>query len=477
MKTLVAIANYGTKNDKYVKMLIEEYRSMTKYNVDIVVLSNISKNLGPEVEVIVGLPIKDPWSLPFGHKQLFAERMRKYDLFIYSEDDTLITERNIDAFYKVSQILPDEFIAGFIRYEISKEGNKYYSTIHAHYHWDPNTVIKIGEHVFAYYTNEHSACFILTQKQLNKAISSGGFLLPPRKGRYDMLVTAATDPYTECGMKKLICISHMYDFCLHHLPNVYCGKIGLDIEYANLEIEKLKSLNGNETIIGPLFDTTTRLEDAMWDKKYYEPCREDILSLVPKGVMRVLSVGCGFGSTESELVKQGIEVIGIPLDCVIQASAEARGIKVLPPNFETAWKSIELERFDCILFIDVLQYLADPISVVRKFIQLLNVNGSMIVSVPNFNHPSVWRKRVMEGFPLPEIDGKRSFDKYKLRFTTRRMLYKWMKECGLRLARTYQTSNPQGEQGYRFTVQRLKEKFPRNIVVFSQPDTSRPVTS
>ena len=64
MKTLVAIANFGKKNEKYLLRLLEEYRTMIRYKVDIVVLSNIPKILGPDIEVIVGLPTKDPWSLP-----------------------------------------------------------------------------------------------------------------------------------------------------------------------------------------------------------------------------------------------------------------------------------------------------------------------------------------------------------------------------------------------------------------------------
>ena len=141
MKILVAIANFGIKNIKYLERLLIEYRSINKYQIEIVVLSNIEKDLGPDVEVLVGLPAKNPWSLPFGHKKLFADRMENYDLFIYSEDDTLITERSIDAFIEVTRILPKEFIAGFIRYEISESGNRYYSTIHAHYHWDPNSIL------------------------------------------------------------------------------------------------------------------------------------------------------------------------------------------------------------------------------------------------------------------------------------------------------------------------------------------------
>ena len=70
MKVLVVIANHGTKNAEHLNRLLREYRSMS-LKVDIVVLSNIPKDLGSDIEVIVGAPTKDPWSLPFGHKRIF----------------------------------------------------------------------------------------------------------------------------------------------------------------------------------------------------------------------------------------------------------------------------------------------------------------------------------------------------------------------------------------------------------------------
>lgn len=473
MKTLVAIANHGIKNNKYLTRLLDEYRSMKGYQIDIVVLSDIPKNLGSDIEVVVGLPVKDPWSLPFGYKVLFADRMEKYDLFIYSEDDTLVTERNINAFVQVTKVLPDQYIAGFIRYEISDDGKIFYSSIHGCYHWDPKSVFKISEYIFAHYTNEHSACFMMTQNQLKRAIDSGGFFQPPRTGRYDMLVTAATDPYTQCEMKKLICISHLDEFCLHHLPNIYIGKIGLDAESAIREIEKLKTINATNTILGPLFDTSTLLEDAAWDRKYYEPPRNDILSLVPKGVMRVLSVGCGYGSTESELVKKGIEVFGIPIDCVVQASAEAQGIKVVPPSFETAKEALRGELFDCILFPDVIQHLPDPVYLIRDFMNMLVMNGCMIFSVPNFNHPSVIRKRMLGKIRFPKRNDKNAFKNYKLHITTWCMLNGWVKKCGLRVMESYYQIEHRYHLLSRVTLGTMDRNLSRDMVVLTKRDSAQ----
>ena len=90
MRMLVAIASYGEKNLHFLKQIIAEYRSMA-LQVDIVVLTNAAKNLGSGVDVRVGLPTMNPWSLPFAHKPIFLAAADRYDLFLYSEDDILIT--------------------------------------------------------------------------------------------------------------------------------------------------------------------------------------------------------------------------------------------------------------------------------------------------------------------------------------------------------------------------------------------------
>jgi 2-polyprenyl-3-methyl-5-hydroxy-6-metoxy-1,4-benzoquinol methylase len=433
--------------------------------VDFVVLSNIPKDLGADVEVVVGAPTSDPWSLPFGYKTIFADRVDRYDLFIYSEDDTLITERNIDAFVRVTGILPAQYIAGFLRYETYGEGKKFYSTMHAHYNWDPNSVLKIGNHTFAHYTNEHSACFILTREQLKSSIASGGFLQPARHGRYDMLCTAATDPYTQCGMKKVVCVSLFDEFCLHHLPNVYGGRIGVAAEVAHREIERLKALPDSATMRGPLFTTSTGLESAAWNTIYHGPVRHDILSLVPKEARRVLSVGCGCGSTESELIKKGIEVTGIPLDCVIQVTAEAKGVRTVPPDFSAARQALRGQHFDCILFPDVLHHLPDPVSVLTTFSDFLAENATVIISVPNFRHASIIRGRLRGEFKGIKLNDARSFDRYGLHFTAPRMLRSWLKQCGLQVGQTRWGIEPRHKWLGRLALGRLNGTLSRHIVV------------
>ena len=440
MKILVAIANFGTKNAKYLERLLREYRSMTRYKVDIVVLSNIPKNLGSDVEVIVGYPTKDPWSLPFGHKKVFSDRVSDYDLFIYSEDDTLITERNIRGFLRTVEILPKEEIAGFIRYELDESGEKYYSTIHSHFHWIPSSVKKVRDYTFARFTNDHSACYLLTQEQLGMAIASGGFLVEPHQERYDLLVTAATDPYTQCGLTKVICVSHLEDFCLHHLPNQYIGRMGVSNADLQLQLDALISIASNGKAPDELFKGETALKQGRWSKSYYEEGVEDLIGMMPSKTKDVLSIGCGRGATEGILAEKGMRVTAVPLDSVIGACAKARGVEIVPSDSEKALDALSGRSFDCILFMNVLEHLPNPVGILSRYAKLLSADGAVLISVPNFNHIKVWRDLLRGGITWRQ---RYDFEKSRLHFTTMNVVKRWLKRSGIKVVNVvYQYDGP-----------------------------------
>ena len=423
MRILVVIANYGLKNTVYVERLFKEYRSMS-YDVDVVVLSNIPKEFGSDIEVSVGLPAKDPWSLPFKHKKIFAERIDEYDLFIYSEDDTLVKQENIEAFLKVTRVLPEDELAGFLRYEEDTRGKKYCSTAHSHYHWVPSSVKAIREYVFAQFTNAHSASYILTREQLKKALASGGYLVPPHKGYYDLLCTAATDPYTQCGFRKMICISHIDDFLLHHLPNQYIGKLGLELSEMHAQINALLAINGDEKAQVELLPKRVDLHKSKWDKQYYEQCRNDILTEVCEHSKTVLSVGCGWGATEARLVQKGVRVVGMPLDTIIAESAKSRGIEVISPDFDRASKALKNEKFACILFVDVLHYMSNPAKILAEYAKLLDKGGCMIISVPNYRYIRYFYE---------SVTNRKVFKTTSTYLTTTKQVAGWITQSGLNI--------------------------------------------
>ena len=429
MRILVAIASYGTNNDSYLRQLIDEYRSMP-YQVDLVVVSNIPKSLGDDVEVIVGLPAKNPWSLPFAHKQIFADRLKQYDLFIYSEDDTLITKSHIEAFLRATKSLKPDEIAGFLRSEQDSEGTVYYSTVHSHYHWDVNSVCQRGEDTFAFFTNEHGACYLLTQDQLRRAIASGGFLVPPHEGNYDLLVTAATDPYTQCGFKKLVCISRLQEFTCKHLTNKYIGKTGLQQSQMDIQIAALKQRVNGHLAATPATRVETRLIGTRWSKHYYEPCRNDLLALLPQHAKRVLSLGCGWGRTEEQLVQKGVRVTAVPLDAVIGQVAANRGVQVVATSLEAAPSQLRGETFDALLVSGLVHLLDDPAAVLRSFLPVLATDAGVVVSCPNLGHLAT-RLRYLRGDPT--MRGLHNYETSGVHRTSPKVVRRWFESAGFRV--------------------------------------------
>ncbi len=429
MKTLVVIASYGTANDKYLSQVLDEFRAM-RHRVDIVVTSNIPRNLGSDVEVTAGLPSHDPWSLGFAHKAIFGERLKNYDLFVYSEDDILVKERNLEAFLRVTEVLPKDELAGFLRTESDLQGKRYFSEVRQHFHWDPGSVCSRGNYRFAYFTTEHAGCYALTRDQLRRAIESGGFLVGPHEGRHDLLVTAATDPYTQCGFRKMICISHLEDFLVPHLSNKYALMGGiLPAEEFDAQLSALRHTTDNGKPKGTLFPVETKVYHEHWSKSYYEPCQEELLSLVPHGARDVLSIGCGWGETEKRLIEKGMRVKAIPMDSVIAASAEWRGVQIVHGDTQAARESLSGERFDCLLFSNVLHLVRDPVQLLARFAELLAPGGRVVVSVPNLS----WLRRLARRIRLHgHAANPTSYDESGLHVATGRVLRRWFRQAGLR---------------------------------------------
>ncbi len=396
MKVLVAIANYGFKNRAFLDALIQEYRSMP-YRVDIVVLSNVPKELGP-IEVKVGLPAKNPWSLPFGHKEIFAERLEDYDLFIYSEDDILITQKNIETFLQLTKILPEGHISGFLRYELDSSGNKWYPDFIGPFHWIPGSVRRVGQIAFAEFSNAHSACYILTRSQLRRAIASGGYLVGPHEGRYDLLCSAATDPYTQCDFKKVISLSHISGVLVHHLSNRYTGRFGIDQSDFDTQIAFMLSPDNGKKSRQELFATTKNgIDDVIWDKVYFDRSDCPVSGMVSGQARSILSIGCGYPALESSLAQDNRLVTAIPLDPIVGTLAASRGITVTEPDFEAAFHALGGASFDCILFSDVLQHLEDPADILARAVRLLAPGGEVLISIPNFRYLRYLR----DEFPYP----------------------------------------------------------------------------
>jgi 2-polyprenyl-3-methyl-5-hydroxy-6-metoxy-1,4-benzoquinol methylase len=433
MKILVAIASWGTKNDPYLARLIQEYGSMP-FDVDVVVLSNLPKAVGPGAELfLVDLKGTNPWAFPFAHKKIFAEHLNDYDLFIYSEDDTLITESNIRAYLKACAILEGNEIPGFFRVERGTDGQINYPEVHGPFHWDSQSVRRRKDQVFASFTNEHSACYVLTRGQLERAIASGGFLVKPHSEKYDLICSAATDPYTQCGFQKVIGISPLDDFLVHHLPNTYVGTaFGVDDSELRSQIQFLVRIVQNGHCPIPLSSVESKLRYTRFSKNCYEKVQREIIDVIPRGTRTLLSVGCGWGATEASLVEQGLRVVAVPADPVITSNARSKGVEIVEGSLATARKKLEGEQFDCLLLLDVLHLIQDPRALISTFVPLLRVGATVIVQVPKVLRFITLYRAIRGDQRFRELG---SYEKTGIHFTSPRIVRRWLENAGLRIQR------------------------------------------
>jgi len=467
MKILVAIANHGTKNQRYLDQLLREYRSM-RFEMRIVVLSDVPKHLPPDVQVRVGTPSSNPRSLPFAHRKLFSENRDSYDLFIYSEDDILITQRNIEAFVRVTEALSDDEIAGFLRSEQGPDGQLYCPDAHGVFHWVPGSSRARGSFQFATFSNDHAGCFILTRKQLEKAIRSGGFDVPPHAGRYDILESAASDPYVQCGFTKLICISHLDEFIVPHLPNRY---LDYGMKFADLRLQIAEILaDGHEGAAGAqLMQTETRLPKMWFSKNYYEPLRKEFLELIPETASTILSIGCGTGQTERHLIETGRRVVAIPLDRLIGAVARKNGVPLAEPGLEAAMAQLGSQRFDCVLCDWILHLWPDPNGLLEWIAQRLAKDGVLLAIVPNLNHymPLWSRLRGREGYN--QVGNHEGVGIHK---TTRSQLRSWLSKAGLNPDEMTPIIPNRHQRISRLAGRLGTELFATEIVVCARPSSA-----
>ncbi|HXT42302.1 MAG TPA: class I SAM-dependent methyltransferase [Candidatus Angelobacter sp.] len=393
LRLLVAIASYGQKNIPFLKKIIQNYKSMAM-DVDIVVLSEAPKDVGAGVEIVVGLPDKNPWSLPFAHKAEMARNAEKYDLFVYTEDDIEVAEANIQAFLRLTASLQSEEIAGYLRYEIGPGATKLLTDVHGAFHWKPESVKRRGPHIVAEFTNEHAGFYILTQSQLKRAIASGGFLKAPYEGRYGLPETAATDPYTRCGFRKVVCISMLDDFLIRHMSNLYVERHGVSLDAFRQQVQTLTDICDGRHVAETLCGVESKLLHGSWSKSYYEQPDEELIEMIPSETETILSIGCGCGATEAAVQKRGAKVTVLPLDSVVGASAERLGMEVIYGTLENCLRDLRGRQFHCVLITNLLHLMRDPGSALRDFARFVLKGGTLVAGGPNFSRVSISIRRI-----------------------------------------------------------------------------------
>ena len=264
------------------------------------------------------------------------------------------------------------------------DGTRHLPDVHAMFHWRPESVRQRGEHTVAEFTNEHAGFYILTRDQLRRAIASGGYLRDAHEGRFGMLESGATDPFTSCGFRKVLSISAFDDFLIHHIPNTYVGRVGFPLTNFKEQIETLAQIQAGQFPATTLFDVEPRILQRAWSKSYDEALAPEISQTLPTDATTALSVGCGWGAAETELMRRGTNVSVLPLDSVVGASMGQRGAEVIYGTLAEGFRRLEGRTFDCVFVSNLLHLQSDPWRVLDQCAELVASGGVLVVVGRNF---------------------------------------------------------------------------------------------
>ena len=166
--------------------------------------------------------------------------------------------------------------------------------------------------------------------------------------------------------------------------------------------------------------------------EYFEDVNLGLVRHVPTG-LRVLDVGCGSGLLGAEYRRRANVVWGIDsAEEVREVAANRLDRFVLADVTDEAAVTAALgdERFDLIVFADVLEHLYDPVGTLRWYRRFLRAGGRVHVSVPNIG---LWSARVALLAGRFDYAQTGTLDKTHIRFFTRRTVRKLFAAAGLEL--------------------------------------------
>ena len=213
---------------------------------------------------------------------------------------------------------------------------------------------------------------------------------------------------------------------VHHLPNNYVGRFGIDDKDFDRQVAFMLSPAYGEKARQELFITTKNIDNVIWDKVYYDWDASAALSMVSQKARNILTVGCGFPSLEATLVQNNHAVTAIPLDPIVGELAASRGIKVLESNFEKAFHNLDGTLFDCIIFSEILQHLRDPVDILSRAVALLAPDGELLISIPNFRYAKIFKDQ----FPYPFFK-RWNYSRNLLQMIGKHHLAKWLRSIGI----------------------------------------------
>jgi SAM-dependent methyltransferase len=146
----------------------------------------------------------------------------------------------------------------------------------------------------------------------------------------------------------------------------------------------------------------------------------DIFKMMPRGLKRVIEVGCSSGALARAYrdVNPDCEYIGIEIDEAYAEISRKSCVKVICGNIETLRDDEFNALFpsDCWVFGDILEHLHDPWAVLRRIRARIAKGSFIIACIPNAQH---WSVQAHLNCGLFRYEDKGLFDRTHVRWFTR----------------------------------------------------------
>ena len=159
--------------------------------------------------------------------------------------------------------------------------------------------------------------------------------------------------------------------------------------------------------------------------QYFQYNRNEMIKFIPKDSRVTLEVGCGVGNFSNTLKGLGITVWGVEPDYDSFLVAGKKLDKVYHGSFEDVYNNLPLSAFDVIIFNDVLEHMVDPWKILEMSKKLLNQEGVIVASIPNFLYFHEFLNFILN----KNFDYQKAgiFDKTHLRFFTKKSIVEMFK--------------------------------------------------
>jgi len=197
--------------------------------------------------------------------------------------------------------------------------------------------------------------------------------------------------------------------------------------FLNMTSRALFGLNYTDMIYNQNYENIKRQIDTNYN------CSYALISAAVKSEGEILEFGPATGYFTRYLAEEKgsfVDIVELSQEYADRARVYARDCVVCDIENYKWLEKFENRKYDNIVFADVLEHLKNPWDVLEKAGRLLKERGTIIISLPNIAHDTVFATLYNDDFSYHEYG---LLDKTHLRFFTEKTALRMIKNAGLRI--------------------------------------------